>query len=290
MPSSALNLNNYLFSILRLIRLPNLLILTFAQVFTFIFLTKHSTSSIYILNKELMLLVFCTFCIAAGGYAINDYYDVKIDIINKPGKLIVGRTLSRRHSMVIHIIFTCLGIFFSGMLGELFFLINVLAAFSLWIYSNSLKRLPFIGNFVVAFLSGLAVYLVVFTETHNYDTILAYAFFAFLISLIREIIKDMEDLQGDKKFGCTTLPIKYGLRNSKKIIYLIEIVFVGSIVMLLIEAGTTLSLKLYIMLLLALIGYFSFHLHKADTKKDYTFLSGICKLIMICGIVSMIFI
>src|SRR5690606_27117570 len=109
---------------------------------------------------------------------------------------------------------------------------NFVSATLLWWYSNSLKRQPFIGNFVVALLTGVAIWLVDSLYKTGHMLIITYACFAFFITLIREIIKDMEDLKGDQTFGCQTLPIVWGMRKTKYFIYLIVLVFLATITIL----------------------------------------------------------
>lgn len=236
-----------------------------------------------------MFLILSTILIAGAGYVINDYYDVKIDIINKPGRLIVGRTLPRRYAMACHMVLTSGGIISALLINWKVAAINTLAAALLWWYSNYLKRTPLAGNVAVSLLTGLSVFMVsvLFKERELLTAV--YAGFAFFMSLIREIIKDMEDLKGDKSFGCRTLPIKYGIRNTKKIIYVIEVIFICSLLFIGAMVNTRL-LAIYILLIVIPMILFTYVLSKADTKKDFTYLSKVCKIIMICGILSMIFI
>lgn len=274
----------------RLVRFKNLLILACSQLFVAVFLVGRTLPfRSVVLDPGLFVLILSTVFIAAGGYVINDYYDVKIDVINKPQRVTVGRYFNRRIAMVAHFIFSALGIALGAFIGWVFIIINVLSAFFLWLYSNLLKRLPFTGNFCVAFLSGLAVFL---PSLYFGKAILLggiYAFFAFFISLIREIIKDMEDMKGDSNFGCRTLPIVVGIRRAKKIIYFITILFAGFLVYNSVSVGFTLFLSLMILAVFPLI-YLMFRLSKADTIKDYAFLSSVCKFIMLSGLMSMIFI
>jgi len=275
---------------LKLIRFPNLLIVAITQIFTAKFLVGISSHWGAVFTEyKLLFLVTSTVLITAGGYVINDYYDVKIDVVNKPSRLVVGRIMSRRITMFVHIVLTFAGLFIAQFLGMQILVIHFFAAFLLWLYSNKLKRVPFWGNFSVAFLTALAVFTVAVLYKTNYLPVLFYSVFAFFISLLREIIKDMEDVKGDKRFGCFTLPIKHGIRASKKIIYNIQLLFF----LLLIGIGWYTGLNLlifYIFLVIIPLFIFSLILFYADTKKDFSFLSLFCKLIMLCGILSMVFI
>ncbi len=272
----------------RLVRLPNLFIMALTQFCVAIFLIgpREDWLSFY-LDTRLHVLVLSTVLIAAGGYVINDYYDVKIDMINKPHRLIVGRSLPRRHAMFVHLVLNAAGLLFSLSLGPEVFLVHFLAVAALWWYSNFLKRLPLTGNLVVALLTGLIVFMVgyIYGQAFNY-LILSYATLAFLLSLIREIMKDMEDVKGDRNFGCNTLPIRYGIRMTKRIVYLIEILLIIALVM--IGVKTSLLMVYAIMIFIPLVVLTVF-LIRADTRKDFRFLSLLAKLIMIAGILSMIF-
>ena len=274
---------------LRLTRFQNLLIIGLTQYMTAIFLVgPDELWWEYLTSIRLFLLSSSTILIAAAGYIINDYYDVKIDYINKPDRVIVGRVLKRRVVMVAHTIFNFAGIGIGFYLMPKLGLINFLSAFWLWLYSNQLKRLPFIGNLSVAFLTGLSICVVAVYFQKNEMLIYFYALFAFAITLVREIIKDMEDLKGDATFGCKTLPIIWGIRRTKYLQYLLLAVFIMLLVGMAAEADK-LVLKYFFLLLILPVAYFIIRLVRADNSKEYSFLSLFCKLIMLAGVVSMMF-
>ena len=154
--------------------------------------------------------------------------------------------------------------------------------------SNNLKRLPFIGNVTVAFLTALSIYLVEVYYQTGTSLILIYSGFAFFMTLIREIIKDMEDLKGDNTFGCKTLPIILGLRKTKMVIYFILVIFFMSALSLNhFYAGLPIYyflICLFIPLLILLL-----RLIRADRMKDFTWLSNFSKIIILLGILSMAF-
>ena len=273
----------------RLARVHNLIILAFTQYLTAIFLVDiHGNWRGYAKDYELFLLIFSTTVIAAAGYLINDYYDVKIDYINKPEKVVVGKVVKRRLVMMVHIVLTTIGIAVGFYLSPTLGAINVSAAFLLWLYSNQLKRWPLVGNLVVATLSGLAVWAVSVHFPQNQLLVYTYAVFAFAISLLREIIKDMEDVQGDESFGCKTLPILLGIRYTKFFVYLLSALFIFLLFFMSGLIGNQ-TLVVYFLLLIGPIGYFVFRLVHADTKGEFAFLSAYCKGLMLSGILSMIF-
>jgi 4-hydroxybenzoate polyprenyltransferase len=167
--------------------------------------------------------------------------------------------------------------------------IHFVSAFLLWWYSNNLKRQPFIGNLIVALLTGASVLLVNVLYYEHYTLVGIYALFAFFMTLVREIVKDMEDLKGDNTFGCRTLPIVFGLRKTKWVIYILLMVF-ALLVLFLNYSYTRLPEYYFLIFLFVPLGFFLMRLIAADTKKDFYWLSQWCKIIMLLGILSMIFI
>ncbi len=271
-----------------LIRWPNLLIIVLTQYMAGIFLAGPvSEWKSYLLDRGQMAISLATLFIASAGYIINDYFDVKIDLINKPDAVIIGRRISRRSAILIHQTLSGLGIFIGLFLGWKVLVINVLAVGLLWYYASFYKKKAFIGNFLVAGLTGASLILVSVYYKKNELLINIYAIFAFSISLIREIIKDIEDIRGDKAHGCRTLPIIWGIRKTKKLLYVFITIFMMVVVML----GVYLRRPGLLMVFLvpgAMIIYLLYALYRADRKVHFARLSRFCKWIMIIGILSMI--
>lgn len=241
-----------------------------------------------ILDWRLFLLSLATACIAAAGYIINDYYDLKIDAVNKPQKVVIDRQLTRKEALISHLFLQIMGLAISAVFSKKVFIVFLSAAFLLWFYSNYLKRTPLVGNVLVAMLTGMAVLLpgLVFKDRIHLAGI--FAVYAFWISLIREIIKDMEDLRGDLKFGAKTLPVVWGYRKTKWVIYAITLGFVSNLFWLSGKLGVWLT-GAYLVLLVPL-AYLIFALSQADTKKEFSKLSTYCKWLMLAGVLSMVFV
>ena len=191
---------------------------------------------------QLLLLIAAVVLIAAGGYVINDYFDVKIDAINRPDKLIITREVTKAEAMLQFRILTGLGIacglalaisLKSLLLGSIF----VVVPGVLWFYSSSYKRMFLVGNLVIALLSGLTPLLVAFANAaalrlnygpDHFGTLYVsnelmvwtggFGLFAFLCTWIREVIKDMQDVEGDRELECHTLPVKSGDLVSKIVV------------------------------------------------------------------------
>ena len=189
----------------------------------------------------LTLLILSVICIAAGGYVINDYFDVKIDRINRPDDLIVTRIISRDAAMRWFQVLTIVGILAVITLSwwskswNLLFVYIVIPGL-LWFYSASYKRMFLVGNLIVAFISALVPLLVAIINAdylkHLYNEALAYtpivgqlyvwlggfALFSFLLTWAREVVKDIEDVEGDREMECRTMPIVWGEKASKVVI------------------------------------------------------------------------
>jgi len=288
MGNSKIHMKESVLAFLKLIRTLNLIILAFTQYMCRYFIIGKGTASFYEIATDwkFFLLVLCTVFVAAAGYIINDYYDVKIDLINKPKRVVLGKVLHRRIALVSHFILNTLACFLAIFLGWKIFAIIVATTILMWFYANQLKRTALVGNLLISVLTGLSVYMPVFLYGTGQQTLLLYALFAFFISLVREIIKDMEDIKGDEEFGCKTLPIIWGIRKTKNVIYGVSFIFVGIISMILIQAE--LNTQLYFLMFPApLFVWLLIKLSKADTSLQFLQLSFLCKWIMVAGVISM---
>jgi 4-hydroxybenzoate polyprenyltransferase len=180
--------------------------------------------------------------IAAAGYIINDYFDNKIDVINKPGKVVLGKTIPRKQAIIYHSILNGIALLLAGFVAWQarhleWLLLQALCTLLLWYYSTKFKRQLIIGNIVVAILTALTIFTLIiyepkmqfflrglaFEETGDGQYLLNpawllvfYASFAFLLTWMREIVKDMEDITGDADQECITMPIKWGLSGAAR--------------------------------------------------------------------------
>lgn len=236
-------LNNKFIALLKLVRIENLIMtgITMYLIRYFILkkvLTEHNTE--LGLNDSLFfLLVLSTILIAAAGYIINDYFDVKTDMINHPDTVVVDRIIKRRWAIILHMSFTFIGILLgvycalkTGYLRLAIFHFG--AATLLWFYSTHFKKQLLVGNIVVSLLTASVVFLPFVYEMglmqrldpgfafenkqiilSSFKVVFIYALFAFITSMAREIIKDMEDFEGDKQTGGYTMPIYWGMQTSK---------------------------------------------------------------------------
>ena len=255
------------------------------------------------------LLVFASVSIAAAGYIINDYFDVNIDLINKPAKLIVDRYIKRRWTIVWHIVLSFIGLVISCYVGyklRNFYipLFNFAAIIALFFYSTTFKKKLLIGNIIISVLTAWVILVLTFSE-YRFRIIFPdiywkrllkvsfiYAGFAFIISLIREVIKDMEDMQGDAKYGCTTMPIVWGLQVSKVFAAVWLVVIIAGVAFVqfyVIQLGWWLSAIYSLLAIIAPLIWVLRNLYTAQSPADFRRLSTAVKIIMFTGILSMIF-
>lgn len=281
---------DFLVGFARLVRWPNLLMIAVTQYMTRIFLIGPLTDWAVILQERAILLItLATVLVAAGGYVINDYFDVKIDLINKPKRVIIGRYLKRRWAITAHQVLSVLGCLLGLWANKWVFLVSVFSVTLLWFYASYFKKKPLIGNVIVAFLTALSLLILSVYYPQNRELVLIYSLFVFAISLIREIIKDMEDVRGDVSYGGRTLPIIWGIRRTKILLY---VLLSGFIVLLYASATALQNLHLaWIFTAMMLpVGWLTYRLVYADTKREFGQLSSFCKIIMLLGMLSMLWV
>lgn len=285
-----LHLRTYFKALIKLTRVNNLAIIFCTQLITAVFLVGPPAYwDFYLTDSFLWYILASTFFIAAAGYIINDYYDIKIDIINKPQRVVIGRIIKRRTALILNFSLNFIGLAISALAGWKILLFNGFAIFLLWLYSNDLKRRPLIGNITISLLAAMALIVIGLHYKEHIFLCSVYALFAFFSNLMRELVKDMEDMRGDATFGCKTFPIAFGVRKSKNLIILFCVGMVANFTLLYNFFSIWSGLYFIFLVFLPLI-YFIAKLMKADTVKDYSHLSTLCKLIMVSGIFSMIII
>jgi len=204
-------------AIVKIVRPLNFLI-TFISVIVaaVICLPGHS------IELNVFLAALSASLVMASGNIINDIYDIDIDRVNKPSRPLPSGKISIKEAYILYFVFIAASVFISSLLNEKAIAIVLVSILLLFLYSKYLKRIPLVGNITVAILTGL-VFIFGGVVVENLAAAIVPAVFAFLINLIREIVKDMEDVEGDKKAGVITFPIKFGSLKSKLFISLITI-------------------------------------------------------------------
>ncbi len=260
----------------------------------------------------LILLVISYVLIAAGGNIINDYFDLNIDKINKPQKVIVEKYISRRWVIIWHLLLSIVAILINIYISYKTRIIWIavvafIVVILLFLYSISLKKKFLVGNVLVSALTAWVIMIVsliefnAFSHTSSIDIGglrkimrlgILYTCFAFIISLIREVVKDMEDVEGDRKYGCTTMPIVWGLNAAKVFVAVWLIVLIAALVILQLYAftfGWWISILYAIILIILPLLFIFKKLFIAQSPQQFHALSSLIKLTMFTGIVSMLF-
>ena len=308
--------------ILNLIRYKNLIFIVLIQwlVFNSVItpiLAKYGMQP-FLSEFGFWLIVLATVLIAAGGYLINDYFDLKIDRINRPDKVIIGEQIEKKSAMSLYIALTSVGVLLgvivsillkNNTLGFVF----VITAGMLWFYSSTYKRQFLIGNLIVAFSSALSLIVIVVAESglqtayygdnllrqtpvlqDLYHWVCGFALFAFVFTFIREIIKDLQDINGDREMECRTLPIVLGECKAKIIvtcllsITLIALFFVVNKLNLPNDNGISIKYFLFGIALPSILAMFFIWYKKIEN--NYKIVGDLIKFIMLIGILySLIF-
>lgn len=255
-----------------------------------------------------IILVLATICIAAGGYIINDIYDVETDKVNKPDKVIINKHISEKNALTLFIILNVIGVglgfYLSNGIGKSgFSVIFIIASALLYIYSSYLKQLFLVGNIVVSLVVSLSILLIgvfelipAMTDANRvvqitfFKIILDYAIFAFMINLIRELVKDIEDIDGDYKAGMRTLPIVLGRERANKIVFALSLIPLLSVIYYVITYlfKQQLVVGYFLVLVIAPLIYISIKLFSAEQKAQYKHISLILKLVMLTGMLSLL--
>jgi 4-hydroxybenzoate polyprenyltransferase len=255
------------------------------------------------------LLILATVCIAAAGNIINDIYDVETDTINKPNRVIIGKTISEKTAfnlfIALNVIGVTIGFYLSHKVGRApFFSIFVIISILLYVYASYLKRTIIIGNIVISILVALSLIIVgVFelipamtptnqqTQVVFFKVILDYALFAFSLNLLREIAKDIEDIDGDYKAGMNTLPIAIGRERAKNILMALNFIPLAGVIYYVITDlyQQPFTVIYFILCIVGPLLYVCIKTFSAKSKKDFGHLSQMYKLVMLFGLLSLLF-
>jgi 4-hydroxybenzoate polyprenyltransferase len=310
-------------SFLTLIRWPNLVFIALTQCLFHFFVVEPSVNfgeafRLHLSTSVLVWLCLSSVCIAAGGYIINDYFDINIDLVNKPNKVIVDKIISRRWALAWHLVLSVVGVGLGGLVSWkinnwMIVCANLGCVLLLWVYSTTYKRRVLIGNVLISALTAWVVLVLLVAEVPSWwqggltdpaDVQLAarlsrigvvYAAFAFIISLVREVTKDLEDMEGDRKEGCRTMPLAWGVPAAKVFNAVWLVVLIVSLVVIQVYAITfggamawLSATYLVLSVLLPLLLIFK-QLHHAQLPTHYHSISTRLKYIMLAGILSMVF-
>jgi len=277
----------------RIIRPLNIFILFVTQISFFINVNLPLTNSSnhkYSISSFLLLL-FSSCLISAAGYIVNDILDFKIDLINKPNKTKVGRKLSFSSAWILYYLLNIIAITLGFFIADTIIFILLLASIILlYFYSVSFKKIALLGNICIAVLTALSVLLVMLLDLDIMDKsseklYFTFILFAFLSTLIREIVKDIEDLEGDKKYNLKTIAVILESPYLKVILYFINLLLTASLLILYFDNQLNIvELIHWLILLFIPLFLFNYMIFKSKTKNDYTAFSYFLKMYMIYGI------
>jgi 4-hydroxybenzoate polyprenyltransferase len=292
----------------RMIRWPNLVFIIITQLLFYFCICRVLYPDGPAIN--ITALIIASVFIGAAGYIINDYFDLNIDLVNKPSKNVINSLISRRWAIVWHLLLSVSGVLITayavGRHKWYIVLANLGAVILLWFYSTSLKRKPLIGNILISILTAWTILILFFAQvplsqavdSEDLRTVkffrlaFLYAGFAFIISLIREAVKDVEDIEGDRRYGCKTFPIVAGILPVKVYTTVWLIVLIASLIILqlyVLQFGWWWAIGYGVLfIIIPLLRLFREHYY-AKTPEDFGRLSRFTKLIMLAGILSMIF-
>ena len=293
---------------LRLVRSLNLFFIVLTQALFYYCVLPFSFRNVeymprLILQPELFwLLCLASLLIAAAGYVINDYFDLNIDQVNKPEKLVVDTVIKRRWAILWHWLLSFCGIIISFYISWklnnwIIGLANSGCVFLLMLYSSTFKKKLLIGNFIISILTAW-VLLVLFLAEWNlnnrmdgpvqvamgrlFKLTVVYSGFAFIVSLVREVIKDIEDMEGDARYGCHTMPIVWGVNVAKMFAAVWMVVLVSAVVILqfyVLQFRWWWSILYSLLFIIAPLMWIFFKLYKASSKQDFHRLSSAIKLL-----------
>lgn len=287
-----------LFSVVRGYNIP---VIILAQYLAAIFILSTDLRALdVLLDFNLFVIVFASAITIASGYIINSFYDSKKDLINKPNKTMLDRLVSQKTKLQVYFGLNFL-VFLMAMLvswrAALFFSSYI---FLIWFYSHKIKKYPIVGNIMAALLAvlpffGILLYyfkidgLLENVRNEKYYVIFAHASFLFLLILIREMIKDLENIKGDMAQNYRTLPVILGESFSKKVITMLIICSIFP-VYILIEIYDVGYMDIYFYVSFIVLIFFIMKLWNSNSKDNYLLLHNIIKFIIVAGVFSIILI
>lgn len=292
----------------KLIRYQNLILLALMQfTFRYGFLELQNVG-LALADFQYALLVLATVLIAAGGYVINNIFDQETDLENKPNNVIVGKSISESNAYniyaVLNIIAVSIGYYLSNVIEKPGFLsIFILVASLLYFYATSLKQMLLVGNILVALILSFSIIIIGFFDLYPaiyegnqremsilFSLLLDYAFMAFIINFIREIVKDLEDMNGDYNQGMSTLPIVLGRSRTVKVVFALSFIPIAVLLKYTYDYyfanDLFISTIFFLVFIIAPLIYFTIKTFDAKTTTDFHHLSNILKLVIFFGIIS----
>lgn len=279
-----------IFSLLSVVRGYNVFVLIFAQYLASIFIFSPEKSIRHVvLDVHLLYIILASVCIVAAGYIINNFYDVKVDRINRPFKAGLDSYVKQETKLRLYFFLNFLGFtfaFFVSWKSALFFSIYI---FAIWFYSHKLKKYAFRGLISATTLTILP-FFAVFVYFKNFSTIIfVHAIFLFLVIMLRELIKDLENMKGAIANNYKTFPVVYGEEKTKELsLSLLLLTFFPVTVLFSYPALS--YMRYYFYLALITLFFVGFYLWKSNSRNEYRLLHNVLKMLLLIGVFSLIFI
>ncbi|TBV27933.1 MULTISPECIES: geranylgeranylglycerol-phosphate geranylgeranyltransferase [Meridianimaribacter] len=274
------------FSMFSVIRGYNILVVVIAQYLASIYILAHDKPvKEVVLDLNLLMLVLASAAAIAGGYIINNFYDSEKDLINRPRKTMLDRLVSQNTKLSFYFVLNFIAVILASYVSfraVVFFSVYI---FAIWFYSHKLKKLPFIGNLVSAILT-ITPFFVIFVYYKNFEhVVFVHAMFLFLVISMRELTKDLENLQGDMAQDYHTIPVVYGEKASKLMLTVLSVLTLVPTLLLIFQYQVgKMSYYFYVSIVLLLV--FVVMLWKSNSKSQYLILHNILKLIIVLGVIS----
>lgn len=276
-----------MFSVVRGYNIP---IIALAQYLSAIFIMAPEKRALSVLlDFNLFIIVIASGLTIASGYIINNFYDSKKDLINRPNKSKLDRLVSQKTKLQVYFtvnFVVALLAFLVSFRAVLFFSVYI---FLIWFYSHKLKKYPIIGNLTASLLAVLPFFAILLYYKNLYPQIFAHASFLFLLLLIREIIKDLENIKGDIANDYQTIPVKFGEVFAKKTITLLTVITILPVYFL-VEIYDVGYMDIYFYVSLIILIFFLLYLWKSSTKPDYLRLHNILKFLVVSGVFCIVLI
>lgn len=279
-----------IFSLFSVIRGYNIWVVALAQYLSAIFILATDRRALdVLLDIKLFLIVLASSLTIASGYIINNFYDSKKDLINRPRKAMLDRLVSQNTKLKVYFsinFFVALLASFISWRAVLFFSAYI---FFIWYYSHKLKKFPFIGNLSAALLAVLPFFGILMYYKNFYNVIFAHATFLFLLILIREFIKDLENIEGDLVANYKTIPVLFGEEIAKYTITFLTVLSVIPVYFL-VDIFDVGYMDIYFYISYLVLLFFLIKLWNSNTKQDFVRLHFLLKLIIVAGVFCIVLI
>lgn len=278
------------FSLISVVRGYNILVLIFAQYLASIFIFSPEKSIPYVIfDLHLHYIVLATVCVVAAGYIINNFYDDKVDRINRPLKTGLDNYVRQETKLRLYFFLNFVGFlfgFFVSWKAGLFFAVYI---FGIWFYSHKLKKYPFTGLISATSLT-LMPFFVIFVYYKNFsDIIFIHAIFLFLVIMVRELIKDLQNMKGAIANNYDTFPIVYGEKKTKQLSILLLFLTLVPIIFLF-QYPALSYMKYYFYFTLVSLLFSALYLWKSTERNQYRFLHNVLKVLLLIGVFCLVFI